>query len=230
VQGGGSTAPAADVAVVSPSVMLGIGDRRRNLIIEGRVEAQVALHAHYVSIAPGGSVSADIHASIIHVGGEIEGNLFGIERVVVQRSGTVRGNIFAPEVAVEEGARVAGKIDIRWPMEDQDPRRSIRAQRRLAIEFSSDCPPIQAFVEDLSETGMFIDVDHALPAGSKIDFSLSLPDSDRETPVTGKGVVVWSSPTGMGVEIEEIADADRERIRFFVAAVHFGQPPDLEAS
>ena len=112
-------------------------------------------------------------------------------------------------------------------MATDEQRTSIRVEQRLAVEYSSNCPPIQAFVEDLSETGMFVDVDHALPAGETLEFSLSLPDGEAEIPIRGTAVVVWSGPTGMGVEFTDLSDAVRERIHYFVAAVHFGQPTDL---
>ncbi len=115
-------------------------------------------------------------------------------------------------------------------MTSEEHRSSIRVEQRLEVEFSSNCPPIRADVEDLSETGMFVDVDRPLPAGSTLEFSLSLPDSEPETPVTGSAVVAWSAPTGMGVEFTKLSDAARERIHYFVAAVHFGQPPDLPVS
>ena len=115
-------------------------------------------------------------------------------------------------------------------MSNEENRNSIRIEQRLPIEFSSNGPPIQAFVEDLSETGMYIDVDHALPAGDRLQFSLSLPDADAGTHIEGNAVVVWSGPTGMGVEFADLSDADRERVHYFVAAVHFGQPTDLPTS
>ena len=110
---------------------------------------------------------------------------------------------------------------------ESEHRSSIRIEQRLAVEYSSNCPPIQAFVEDLSETGMYLDVDQALPAGVALEFSLTLPDAEPDAPVKGGAVVVWSGPTGMGVEFTELSDVARQRIHFFVAAVHFGQPPDL---
>ena len=115
-------------------------------------------------------------------------------------------------------------------MPSNERRASIRVEKRLAIEYSSNSPPIKAFVEDLSEVGMYIDVDLALPAGNTMEFSLFLPDGDAETPVKGGAVVVWSGPTGMGVEFTDLSDAARERIHFFVAAVLFDQPPDLPPS
>ena len=115
-------------------------------------------------------------------------------------------------------------------MSSDEQRNSIRVGQRLEIEFSSNCPPIQAFVEDLSEAGMYIDVDHPLPAGEPIEFSLPLPDGQPDTPIKGSAMVVWSGPTGMGVEFTDVTDAARERIHYFVAAVHFGQPTDLPGS
>ena len=115
-------------------------------------------------------------------------------------------------------------------MASEEHRSSIRVEKRLAIEYSSNCPPIQAFVEDLSESGMYIDADHALPAGETLEFTLTLPDGEAETPIKGSATVVWSGPTGMGVEFTELSEAARDRIRFFVAAVHFQQPPDLPTS
>ena len=114
-------------------------------------------------------------------------------------------------------------------MSSEESRASIRVDQRLEIEFSSNCPPIRAFVEDLSETGMFVDVDQALPAGEELQFSLAVPDAESDKPIRGSGVVVWSGPTGMGVEFTDLSDAARERIHYFVAAVHFGQPTDLPA-
>lgn len=115
-------------------------------------------------------------------------------------------------------------------MSSAENRHSIRVEQRLAVEYSSNCPPIRAYVEDLSATGMYVDVDQALPAGTTLEFSLVLPDGEAESPIRGGAVVVWSGPTGMGVEFTNLSDAVRDRIRYFVAAVHFGQPPDLPAS
>jgi hypothetical protein len=42
--------------------------------------------------------------------------------------------------------------------------------------------------------------------------------------VVGKAVVRWLQPTvGMGVEFLGLSDADRDRIKFFVASRFFGR-------
>lgn len=252
-------------AVIAPSVILDAGrSRPRDLIIEGRIAAEVSLHGHNVSIGERGSVDADLYGSSIRVAGQVRGNLFGEVQVVIRRSGSVRGNITAPSVILEDGADFKGSIEMagglgynggradisetdhgvalvsahRLPAraqsmssdEQPESRGAIRVEQRLEIQYASDCPPIKAQVQDLSETGMYLDTDQALPAGSVLEFELRLPDAEAATPVKGSAVVVWSGPTGMGVEFRELDEAVRERLRYFVAAVHFRQPTDLPGS
>ncbi len=257
--------PIGGPVLSSSAIVDGSRAVRRNLIVEGSIDAEVALHAHGVAVAATGRVRADIHAVMIQVEGEVVGDLFGEAEVRVCSLGSVRGSITAPSVIVEEGADLDGRIavqELRLPgpsqalaprvagsvadhppaagafagpdeevaMSSEEQRRALRVGIRLAIEYSSDCPPIRAFVEDLSESGMFLDVDQGLPAGSTLEFSLALPDARAETPIQGRGIVVWSGPTGMGVEFTELSDGARQRIHYFVAAVHFGQPTDLSVS
>ena len=84
---------------------------RGNFIIQGRVEADVALEARDVTVARSGSVRADIHGARIYVEGEVHGNLVGLESVVIRPSGRVRGDVTAPTVNLERGGRLLGSID-----------------------------------------------------------------------------------------------------------------------
>ncbi len=83
---------------------------RGNFIIQGRVEADVALEARDVTVAPTGSVRADIYGATICVEGEVHGNLIGLESVVIRPSGRVHGNVTAPRVNLERGGRLSGSI------------------------------------------------------------------------------------------------------------------------
>lgn len=83
---------------------------RGNFIIQGRVEADVALEARDVTVSKTGSVRADIHGATICVEGEVQGNLVGLESVVIRPSGRVRGDVIAPSVNLERGGRLLGTI------------------------------------------------------------------------------------------------------------------------
>jgi cytoskeletal protein CcmA (bactofilin family) len=83
-----------------------------DLVIQGRVEGKVELKQNSVTIGKSGHAKADIYGKLITVEGEVEGNLFALEQVVVRSSGNLRGDISAPRVTIEDGARFKGSIDM----------------------------------------------------------------------------------------------------------------------
>jgi cytoskeletal protein CcmA (bactofilin family) len=88
---------------------------RRNLIVEGGIDAQVPLHAHGVAIGTTGRVRGDIHAVMIRVEGEVVGDLFAQAQVRVCYLAKVRGNITAPNIIIEEGASFEGQVSMEEP-------------------------------------------------------------------------------------------------------------------
>ena len=59
-----------------------------------------------------GKVNANVTAKTIKIEGEVKGDIKGNEKVVVSKSGNVRGNIIAPRVTLEDGAKFKGSIDM----------------------------------------------------------------------------------------------------------------------
>jgi cytoskeletal protein CcmA (bactofilin family) len=83
-----------------------------DLHVEGRVEGKIELRRHNVSIGKSGRVQADIFGKVITVDGEVQGNLFGEEQIILRHSSTVRGNLTAPRVMLEDGSNFKGSIDM----------------------------------------------------------------------------------------------------------------------
>ncbi len=101
------------VASLGPSISIkGTLTGEEDLVIEGRLEGEVALHNQSVTIGRSGRVRADVHGSSICVEGEVHGNLFGEKQVIIRQSGKVRGNVTAPRVNLENGAKFKGAIDM----------------------------------------------------------------------------------------------------------------------
>ena len=97
--------------------------KRRNLIVEGRITAEVPLVAHGVAIGPAGRVRGDVHAALIRVEGEVVGDLYAAAQVRVCYLASVRGNITSPNVIIEEGASLEGRVT----MEEPEPFLSLAA-------------------------------------------------------------------------------------------------------
>lgn len=98
---------------VSPAVIVPGGlTGHEDLIVEGRVETAGSLQVHNITIGSSGRVRGDIYGTNICVEGEVDGNLYGSERVVIRGTGKVLGNVQAPKVRLEHGARLDGGVDM----------------------------------------------------------------------------------------------------------------------
>lgn len=83
-----------------------------DVIVQGQVEGKIDMNENVVTIGKNGRVKADVYAKIVSVEGQLEGNIFGKEKVVIRKSGSVQGNITAPCVNLEEGSKFKGSIDM----------------------------------------------------------------------------------------------------------------------
>lgn len=100
-------------AVVGASIVFkGDLSGEEDLEVQGRVEGTVELKNNNLLIGKQGSVKADVRAKVITVEGRVEGDVAGLERVIVRGSGDVRGNIVAPRVSLDDGAKFKGSIDM----------------------------------------------------------------------------------------------------------------------
>lgn len=83
-----------------------------NLVIEGKVNGSVELADHDLTIGEDGEVVANIIAKTVIIEGQITGDVTGSEKVILTKSGRVHGNIVAPRVTLEDGAKFKGSIDM----------------------------------------------------------------------------------------------------------------------
>src|SRR5258706_5620606 len=85
---------------------------REDVFIDGKVEGTIALKMNKLEVGQSGYIQANIFAKIIVVSGEVLGDLYASDQVVVTKTGRVIGNIFAGDVSIEDGAYIKGSIDM----------------------------------------------------------------------------------------------------------------------
>lgn len=83
-----------------------------DLAVHGRIEGTVTLKQNSLLVGKDGHIKADVRARVIIVEGRVEGGLFGDEQVIIKKSGVVQGNIEAPRVALEDGCKFKGSIEM----------------------------------------------------------------------------------------------------------------------
>jgi len=83
-----------------------------DLEIDGQVEGTVNLKNHQLTIGPNGNLKAEVTAKNIVVIGRVTGNLVAAERIEIQATGIIDGDVRAPRLNVQEGAVLNGSIDM----------------------------------------------------------------------------------------------------------------------
>lgn len=82
------------------------------VLIDGTVKGSIMCDA-LVRIAEKGSITADVHARSIQVAGVVKGDLTADERIVLEDTARVIGNLTAPRVLIQDGASFKGRVKMR---------------------------------------------------------------------------------------------------------------------
>jgi len=112
--------------IIGPSISIkgeitGEGD----LMVQGQVEGTIDFKK--------GNVTIGSNARIITIEGEVEGNLLGEKKIVLRPSGRVLGDMRAPAINLEEGAKFKGNIAMEaWDEKQSTLRKFPLAQDRNA--------------------------------------------------------------------------------------------------
>ena len=85
----------------------------QDLRIDGKVDGTIELGHHGLIVGAGAAIRADLTARSILISGAVIGNVTATERVDLQPTASVEGDISAPRLAMAHGAVVRGNIDAR---------------------------------------------------------------------------------------------------------------------
>ncbi|MGK7294326.1 MAG: bactofilin family protein [Candidatus Wenzhouxiangella sp. M2_3B_020] len=100
-------------AVIGPSIAIdGELTGEEDVIVEGRIKGTVSLRQNTLTVGQQGQLDAEIYANTILVDGTVKGDLYAAERISIRKSARIDGNILAPRISLEDGARFRGTIDM----------------------------------------------------------------------------------------------------------------------
>jgi cytoskeletal protein CcmA (bactofilin family) len=86
-----------------------------DLVIDGEVQGKVRLSSGRVTVGTSGRVQAEIEAREIVVEGTVHGNLKAADSVRLGPAGRVTGSVLTPRIAIDDGARLRGKVETTTP-------------------------------------------------------------------------------------------------------------------
>lgn len=105
-----------------------------DIVVEGTVEGKVDLPNNQLTIGANGTAKAEITAKTIVVIGKVSGNVHGTERVEIQATGVVEGDVSAPRLVVAEGAVLNGSIHMTQPKSALESKPAFEPGRPLVGE------------------------------------------------------------------------------------------------
>lgn len=98
-----------------------------DLYVDGETQGKITLPGAKVTIGPNGRVQADIEAREIVIQGTVQGNLKAGELVSLGGASHVQGSMLTPRIAMEDGARLRGKVEMTRGGEAAKPATAIAA-------------------------------------------------------------------------------------------------------
>lgn len=101
-----------------------------DLVLQSRIEGQVSLPAHMLTVGPEAHVSADIVARTLIIHGSVTGNVTATERFEIRPNGKMTGDVTCPSVVMDEGSEFSGRVDMRRSFTQGDSPRTEGDRRR----------------------------------------------------------------------------------------------------
>jgi cytoskeletal protein CcmA (bactofilin family) len=100
-------------AYIGPSIHIkGEVRAQEPLTIAGQVSGTIDVSGHPLTVTEAAHIDADVKAHTIVIGGTVDGHMTAEERIVVQQTATLSGEISAPSLTVHDGATVQGRFEI----------------------------------------------------------------------------------------------------------------------
>ena len=84
-----------------------------DLTLYGRMEGTVTLEGgHTLTIGRFADIRAAIDAKAVVVQGAVTGNITAREKLEIQMTGSVAGDVNSPRLSIADGASLRGKVDV----------------------------------------------------------------------------------------------------------------------
>jgi len=84
----------------------------QDIRIDGHVSGSIEVGQHELVLGPGAELKANVNARSVLIGGRIEGDVTSTERIQIQSTGALLGDVVAPRLIIQDGGMVRGKVDV----------------------------------------------------------------------------------------------------------------------
>ena len=96
-----------------------------DLTIYGQMEGSINLPNHTLTIGPHADIRATIAAEAVVVMGAVTGDVTAGEKIEIQNTGSVIGDVVTPKLAIADGGSLEGKVQMPESRGGQPARRAV---------------------------------------------------------------------------------------------------------
>jgi len=109
------------VTIISSGVIVeGKLSSNGNVRIDGTVNGDINANGN-LTIGNQGEVTGEVHAQVITVGGKISGTITAHDKIILESTSLLKGDIITKILVVEEGAVFEGKSTMNSPNKPSNP-------------------------------------------------------------------------------------------------------------
>jgi len=84
----------------------------QDIRIDGHVQGSIEVGEHELVLGPGSEVKANVNARSVLIGGTLNGDVTVTERIQVQSTGVLIGDVIAPRLVIHDGGVLRGKAEV----------------------------------------------------------------------------------------------------------------------
>jgi len=84
----------------------------QDIRIDGRVDGSIDVGQHELVLGAGSAIKANVNARSVLVGGSLTGDVTAADRIQIQSTGVLVGDIVTPRLIIQDGGLLRGKADV----------------------------------------------------------------------------------------------------------------------
>jgi cytoskeletal protein CcmA (bactofilin family) len=109
--------------IARPSIIEGRVSGSGEIVVNGLVNGTIDATGK-VKVAEQGKVEATVHGKVVAVAGTVAGDITADERIELEPSARVEGNLTAPRILIQDGATFRGQVNMKEPLKQPRVRTS----------------------------------------------------------------------------------------------------------
>jgi len=83
-----------------------------DLTLTGQMEGSIKLPGHTLTIGSHADIKAEISAKAVVIMGAVTGNVTAGDRVEIQATGSITGDVVSPRLVIADGGSLRGKVQM----------------------------------------------------------------------------------------------------------------------